>query len=292
MSMGALVLSAMSALAKFAASSLPSSEVVFFRSLIASVMLVAWHLNLVRTGRNTGPLPGHKVNRLWLVLRGVFGATALLLFFYGLSGLATADAMLLNICSPVWILLLGLPVLNERISPVALAMVPVTLLGAGLIIKPDFAMVNWAGLAAFASSILAALAHLCVRKVTRGEQAHVVILYFAFTATAVSFPLMFDSYVHPGPWTWIALFGVGTLSVIYQFLLTTAYRYGAAGTIAMAGYLGPVFAGVWDAIFWKHLPDWLTLVGASLIIGSLLQLNRQRSHGSEIKSREETPRNA
>ncbi len=276
MSLGALVLSAMSALAKFAASSLPSTQVVFYRSLFASIILVAWHLELNLRGRSEGPLLGHRTNRLWLVLRGVFGATALLLFFYGLSGLATADAMLLNICSPIWILLLGSVLLHERILPNALAMVPVTLLGAALIIRPDFAVVNWAGLAAFASSILAALAHLCIRKVTRTEQAHVVVLYFAVTASVLSFPLMLDSYVSPDLWTWSALLGVGILSVLFQILITTAYRYGAAGKIAMAGYLGPVFAGVWDAIFWGHLPDWVTVVGAGLVVGSLLQLNRHR----------------
>ncbi len=273
MALAALALSAMTALAKFATASLPSAEVVFFRSLIAALLLLGIH---AASGRKAGPLTGHRANRPWLVLRGLLGGSALLLFFYGLSGLATADAMLLNKVSPVWILLLGAPLLGERIRPIQLLVAPVALVGAALVIRPDLGFVNWFGLAALGSSLLAAGAHLCVRKVTRSEQGHVVVLYFAVTATVFSAPLMLPAFTWPGPWTWLALVGVGALSVVFQLLLTAAYRYDTAGRVAMAGYLGPVFAGVWDAVFWHHLPDWVTLAGAALILGSLVVLASNR----------------
>lgn len=274
MATAALALSAMTALAKFATQSLPSSEVVFFRSLIAAGLLLGVHL---ARGRAAGPLLGHRPNRPWLILRGLLGGSALLLFFYGLSGLATADAMLLNKVSPVWILLLGAPLLGERIRPVELLVAPLALAGAALVIRPDLEFTTWYGLAALGSSLLAAGAHLCVRKVTRNEQGHVVVLYFAVAATAFSAPLMLPAFAWPDAWTWLALLGVGVLSVIFQLLLTAAYRYDNAGRVAMAGYLGPVFAGVWDAVFWHHLPDWVTLLGAGLILGSLIALATRRS---------------
>lgn len=271
MASSALLLSMLSALAKFAASSLPSSEVVFFRSLGAVVLLLTIHFG--KRGR-AGPLLGH--HRKLLALRGLCGAFALMMFFFALSRLAVADAVLLNQCSPLFVLFLAVPFLGEGIRRAQLMVVPITLAGVVLVLQPNFEVLNWAGLAALGSGALAGCAYICVRKITREEQAHVVVLYFATLAVVVSFPFMLSAgFVMPDVRTWLALGAIAILSVASQMLLTAAYRYDRAGRVAMAGYLGPVFAAVWDAWFWGRIPGWVTILGAALIIGSLIELNRQ-----------------
>ncbi|MBN2496621.1 MAG: DMT family transporter [Deltaproteobacteria bacterium] len=272
MAAAALLFSAMSALAKFCAASLPSAEVVFFRSLIATLLLLGLHR---ARGRARGPLLGQRANRPYLLLRGLLGAAALLLYFYALGEIAVADAMLLNQCSPLFVLLLAAALLAERIRLVELLLVPVTLLGVGLVIRPDWQLLNLPGLAAFGSAALAGGAYVCVRKVTRGEQAEVVVLYFAVLSTLASLPLMLPGFRPPDAATWLALGGVALFAVAAQLLLTAAYRYDLAGRVAAAGYLGPVFAGLWDYLFWDRLPSWTTWLGALLIIGSLVALERR-----------------
>lgn len=265
----ALLFSIMSALAKYATATLPSSEVVFYRGLFATIGLLVIHF--VRSERD--PLLGHQRNML--ALRGLFGSTALLLYFYSLSGLPVADALLLNQCSPLFVLFLAVPFLGESIRPVQYALAVVTLAGVALVIRPSLEFFNWYGLAAFGSAALAGTAYICVRKVTRREQAHVVVLYFSVMSAIAAIPIMLPGYVWPNTSCWLALAGIGLISIVAQLLLTSAYRYDLAGRVAMAGYLGPVFAALWDALFWDRLPGWMTMLGAALIIGSLILLSRR-----------------
>jgi len=273
MALAALCFSLMSALAKVAAASLPSSEVVFFRSLLTTVALLGWH-----HARGGGPLLG--THRGLLLLRGGLGAAALLLYFYALTGLAVADAMLLNQCSPLFVLFLAVPFLGEAIRRGQLLVVPVTVAGVLLVIRPDFQVVNWAGLAGIASAALAGGAYVVVRRLSQVEPAHRIILYFAAISTVAAVPLMGSGFRWPDGPTWAALVGVAAFAVAAQFLLTAAYRVDRAGRVAMAGYLGPVFAGLWDLWLWDRVPPWTTALGALLIVGSLIELGRQRRSGA------------
>lgn len=273
MSLAALLFSVMTALAKYAGQFMPSSQVVFFRSLFTAAVLLAWHTACCR-GKS---LLGRQ--RRWLLLRGIFGALALLLFFYSLTGLAAADALLINQTSPVFVLLLAAPLLGEPIRRGQLLLVPVLLLGVALVLRPTFRVAGWHGLAALGSALLAACAYLCIRKITRRELAHVVVLYFAAAALVASTPLMAPGFVWPTPRLWLVLAGVGLVSVAAQLLMTVAYRHDRAGRVAMAGTLGPVFAGLWDALFWQRLPGVSTICGAVLVIGSLFVLEHMRRRG-------------
>lgn len=269
MAFAALLFAGMSALAKLAAQQVPSSEVVFFRSLLASLILLAIH----GSRRQAGPWLGKR--RGLLLLRGTFGAAGLLLYFYALDGLAVADAMLLNQCSPLFVLFLAVPFLGEKLRWVQILVVPFTAAGVLLVLRPDLDLVNPYGLAGFASAALAGSAYVCVRKLTRTEPSETIILYFAVLSTAISAPLMFADFRWPDGATWLFLAGVGLLSVGAQLLLTAAYRREKAGRVAMVGTIGPVFAGLLDLAIWNRLPDWPVLLGAFLILGSLLALHRQ-----------------
>ncbi|RME21509.1 MAG: DMT family transporter [Deltaproteobacteria bacterium] len=262
----AFLFSVMSALAKHAASGMSSAQVVFFRSLTAAAVLAAFHLLRYRGESILG------TNRPLLLLRGVFGALALMLFFYSLTGLAVADALLINQTAPVFVLPLARIFLGEPVRKAQVALVPVTMLGVVLVLEPTFHVASLHGIAAFLSAILSAGAYVCIRKITRQEHAHVVILYFAIAAVLVSAPQTVMHFTPPSALLWLVLVAIGVFSVIAQAAMTVAYRFDRAGRVAMAGTMGPVFAGVMDAVFWNRFPGVQTLVGAAIVIGSLLAL--------------------
>lgn len=266
--LAALLFSGMSALAKVAGSSLPTSEVVFARSFVTALVLIAIHA----LARDPGPLLGH--NRRVLLMRGLFGTAALVLYFWALPSMAVADATLLNQCAPVFVLLLAPLVLGERTDRAQLALAPVALFGAVLVLKPSLEVVNLPGLAALTSAFMGAGAYLSIRKMVHTERAHVVVLYFAVLSMLVTAPFA-PTFLVPDIPLALSLIGVGLLSVGAQLTMTLAYRYDNASRVAMAGTVGPVFAGVWDALFWGRLPDLGSLIGALLIIGALVEMNRR-----------------
>jgi drug/metabolite transporter (DMT)-like permease len=270
MGLSALLFSGMSALAKLASAALPPSEVVLFRGLMATALLLGWHF--ARGGRPAG-LVGH--HRGLLLLRGVSGALALLLYFFALSGMPVADASLLNNCAPLFVILLAAPFLGERLPRRQLVAVPVILAGVALVIRPSLEFLNWYGLAAFASAALAAVAYLCVRRITRQENPLVVVLWFNAVVVLLAAPLAAPGFVGPSGREWLILAGVALLSVLAQVLLTLAYRHDQAGRVSLVGYLGPVFGALWDLALWGVLPRAWTLLGAGLILVALVWLHEQ-----------------
>jgi len=277
MGLAALLFSGMAALAKLAAQRVPSAEVVLFRSLLGALLLVGWHL--ARGGRPAALLGTH---RGLLALRGALGGLAVLLFFYGLAGLSVADGLLLNNCSPLFVLALSGPLLGERIARRQLLPVPLCVVGVLLVLRPSLEVVNWPGVAALGSAALAAGAYVCVRKLARAEQALVVVLYYTLASGLLAAPVAALDFAWPDGPTWLALAGVAGLGIGAQLLLTVAYRHDTAGRVAMVGYAGPVFGAGWDLVLWGAAPTPWSAAGAALVISGLLWLHAQ---GRAVESR-------
>lgn len=271
MALATVTYSLIGALAKYAASAVPSSQVVFFRSLVTTVVLLGWLVG--RRKMSWKRLLGR--NRPVLVLRGVLGAIALNLYFYALSGLPVADALALLQVFPVFVLPLAAVFLGEPVQRSQVLLAPLALAGVVLVLRPGFQMVNLFGLAALGAALLSAGAHVSIRKLA-SEEAITVVLYFAVFATAGSVPLMLPACCWPDARVWAALAGLGLLSVLAQLLMTVAYRHDRAGRVALVANLGVIFAGVWDFVFWGRTPHWSTVAGAALIIGACIEMQRRR----------------
>ncbi|MBN2800558.1 MAG: DMT family transporter [Deltaproteobacteria bacterium] len=273
MATASALFSVMATLAKLASVEVPSAEVVFFRGLVTAAVLVGWY------GR-ARPLALLGTRRGLLVARGVLGGVGLLLFFRALSDLPVADTLLLMQTSPLWVLLLGVPLLRERVTTGQLILVPVILGGVALVLRPSLDFINLPGLTALAGSMFAGGAYLAVRAL-KEEPKHVVVLYFAGASSLASLPVALHAgWIWPSPPTWLLLVGVGAVSVAAQLLLTAAYRHDTAGRVAMAGYLGPLFAGGLDWMLWSHAPTATTVVGAAVILSSLTALQLMAMRGA------------
>jgi len=267
MALAILIFSFMAALARFASQTVPPAEVVFFRSAINLVLILFIHY----CRKRRGPLLGK--NRKLLVLRGVLGAVALNFWFFALSKMPVADVMLVFLAAPIFVLPIAYLWLKEKATRRQLLAIPVLLAGVLLVIKPGFGVINIGGLAALLCAMFSAGSHVTIRRLA-GEDAHTVVLYFAAFATLSSAPLMLPGFVRPEGLVLWAILAVGLLSVAAQLLMTQAYHYDSAGRVVMATYLGVVFGGVWDFLFFAHLPGWMTVAGAVLIVGALLGLRR------------------
>ena len=267
MALAVLIFSFMAALAKFAAKSVPPSEVVFFRSAINFLLVLCIHY----CRKQRGPFLGK--NKKLLVLRGVLGAVALNFWFFALSKIPVADVMLLFLAAPLFVLPIAYLWLKERVTRRQLLAIPFLVAGVLLVIKPGFGVIKIGGLAALGCAMFSAGSHVTIRRLA-DEDAHTVVLYFAAFATVSAVPLMMPGFVWPTGLVLWALLAIGVLSVAAQMLMTTAYHYDSAGRVVMITYLGVVFGGVWDFAFFAHLPGWMTVAGAILIVGALLGLRR------------------
>jgi drug/metabolite transporter (DMT)-like permease len=245
--------------------------VVFYRNAFGLLTLLPWIVPLGSSGLRTTHFKEHLV-------RGLAGLAAMYCFFFALARMRLAEAVLLNYSLPLF-----MPFVEEAWLGVATPrrIWRALLVGfAGLltILRPGIGLFNPYALFAVASAILAAVAQVGIRRLTRTEPAARIVFYFAALSTLVSaLPLIVARRV-PEPWLWGILLAMGAQATLAQLCLTRAYSHAPAAQVGPFIYSAVVFAGVIDGWFWGQWPDTLFVAGAVLVCtAGILTLRRDRA---------------
>ena len=265
---------AMGAGVKLASEFYTTSELLFYRGLIGTVILLA----IVRQQGGTFRTPFPKAH-LW---RSAVGVTSLWLWFFAISKLPLATAMTLNYMAPIWIaawmFLLGWWTKTKHAEwPLVLA-VGASFFGVTLVLQPAIASNQWlGGLAGVCSSVISAMAYMQVRKLGQmGEPEYRVVFYFSLTTALAGmmgviggdgaesgFP--FHGHTLYGS---LLLLGIGGAALMAQMAMTRAYRVGKVLVVANLQYTGIVFSSLWGLLLWGDRFDWHVWLGIGVILAS------------------------
>jgi drug/metabolite transporter (DMT)-like permease len=234
--------------AKLAAGRLPGSEVAFVRFAFMLVPIAA----VPRLARRA--LTFQRVDLL--VYRGVFGGTAVLLYFLALSHIPVGIATLLNYTSPVFsvafaALFLGEPVDRRLVIPLVAALSGMALAAGGGGGAGAFLHAGPWELAGVASAVLSGAALAAIRAARRTEGSWAIYGSFSLFGLLSTAPFALPGFVAPTPREWGLLAAVGGFSLAAQLLMTWAYRWVTnlqAGvisqlTVVLSLTLGAVFLG-------------------------------------------------
>jgi drug/metabolite transporter (DMT)-like permease len=272
----ALLFASMAATVGLAARELPNAPIVFFRHFIMLAFLLPW---LAREGRHaldTGDFPGHLV-------RGLAGVSAVACYFYAIARLRLADAVLLNQSMPLFIPVVERFWLGERVPPRLWGVLALGFAGLLLILRPGTGVFEPAALVGLASAVLASVAQVGIRRLTRTEPVTRIVFYFGLVASVVALPPAVLSWRSPSPLTWALLLLMGVFATIGQLTLTRAYLHAPAARVGPFLYVGPVFAGLLDWLIWGRLPDVLFVAGAAIVVAAAtLALRLKAGSGLEL----------
>lgn len=274
MAAGALSFSIMSLLVKVGGQRLPPQEMVMIRAVITFV-LSAWAVRHARV--SPWGTPG---KRGLLVLRGIVGFLALSAFFHSLVNLPLADATVIQYTNPVWAGLLAVPFLGERLRRREVLSVVVSMIGVLVMVRPSFLFGGGTALdpvtvgIGLGGAMCTATAYITVRRLGATEHPSVIVFYFSLISVFAALPTALVGAVWPTPVEWLVLLGIGVTTQLGQMAVTNGLRLERAGRATATAYLQIVFAGTWGVLFFAEMPDWGTLAGAALIVGSTLALAR------------------
>lgn len=275
MALSALFFSVMGALVKLAGETLPSQEIVFFRSLL---VLIFAYVTLRRLD-----ISAWGENKKWLVIRGTTGFIALSCFYYSVTHLPLADATVIMYTNPVFTGILAAVFLGESLTKIEVGGVGLSIVGVVLIAQPSFLFAGDSRLElatvgiALAGAIFAAISYVIVRQLRETEHPMVVVFYFPLIATPASIPLAIPDAVLPN-WTELGLLlAIGIVTHIAQVTMTRGLHLEKAGRATAVSYLQIVFAFILGMLFFDEFPNGLSVAGAVLIVGSTLAIARYGS---------------
>ena len=283
----------------------PLHEIVFARSAIGilfSLILVqmegGWRI--LKTDQ-----PGLHL------LRGVLVVIANMSFFVALAALPLADATALFFAAPLFITLLSIPILGERVGPIRLAAVAIGFVGVIIMQRPWEGTENLTAsrlvlLLPVVAALTYALNQLMTRKLGIKAKASALAVYiqavfivvslgffviagdgrFAEGVSNQSLTFLLRAWVWPEGRDWLVMVGLGCNGAIIGYCLSQAYRLADAATIAPFEYIGLPLSVFWGLVIFGDLPVWEVWVGIALILSSgLFVFLRERQKARHLLKR-------
>lgn len=251
---------------RFASQTLPVSEVVLFRSLVGLILILP--IMILKKARFLGQRPQI------LATRGIAGFLALSLYFWAITKIPLATAVMLNYTSPLFVAILAPFILKEKTNWKIFAVILLGLIGIIFVVDPHSG-INiqgaWIGLI---SGVFAALAYLSIGSLRRDHSSLTIVFYFIWISTALAIPVAWTSFRIPNLLEALYLTGTGTFATLAQILMTEAYQKGS--TAATSAYSSSIvlFSMILGGLIWKEIPTILSIVGGGLIVLSVILISR------------------
>lgn len=241
-----------------------------WRYMLGSVIMLAMFAASRRQ------LPGLPAIRFH-ALRSVAQVISAFTFFYALTQIALAEAVVMGFTAALMIAPIARVILGEKMSPVTIGASLVGFAGAALAATahteggpPDGNRLYGTG-AILVSAVLYALNIVLLRLRTKEEDSLTLVTFMnVFPALfLLPFMLLFSKWT-PQAESWGAMIGVAFLGIGIWWLMTLAYAKAKAQTLAPFEYTGLIWSALLGYAFFQEVPGWRVYAGAAIIIATCL----------------------
>ncbi len=241
---------------------LPTHELILFRSTISLILCLVY---LIPKGIN--PLGN---NRKFLLLRGIFGVTALSMFFITIQKIPLASAVTIQYLSPIFTSIIAIFLLGERMRKVQWLFFLIAFIGVGLMKGFDERVsMFYVGLGLLAA-FFAGAAYNCIRMVKDTDHPLVVVLYFPLVAVPIMSVLSFFEWVSPAGWDWVLIILLGAFTQVGQVYMTKALQAEKANLVTSLKYLGSIYALIYGYFIFDETYGMLSMIGILLVLAGVI----------------------
>ncbi len=278
----ALISALNGAVAKVLGDGMSALEIVFFRNLIGVAIVLA-------ALRHTPPrLPGGSPGLL--VMRGLFGFTAMILFFYTITVIPLGEAITLNKTSPLFVAVLAFFLMKERLGPRGIAALLIGFIGVALVSNPQNLLLGYEHFLGLLGGFFAACAYATIKRIRDVYDTRVIVLSFMGTGTVVPLALflaapfvdappsigfLFPAFLVPDtPKLWLLIGFMALISTLSQWLLTKAYSISKAGVVGAVSYTNIPFAVGFGTMLGDPFPTAAVWIGIGMIVAAGLLVKK------------------
>lgn len=271
--MSALCATLMLACVKGLNGSIPTGEVIFFRSFVALFPLLLWlkiQGNVIQSIK-TKNIFGH-------LIRGFSGTGGMYFNYLALVYISLADATAISYAAPLFTVLMAAMLLKENVHfsrwmgvVVGFSGI-VIMLSANLTLGSAFRSTGFSLDGAALGAVFALLAAACsatsnvqIRFLNGIESPGAIVFYFSLMTTLIGLSTALFGWVRPSGWQWVFLIGCGFFGGVAQILVTLSLRYADASLLAPFDYTTLVWSMVIGYLFLDSLPGQATLAGATIV---------------------------
>lgn len=257
-----LVMILQHSLVKALAAEMSILEIVFFRTATAVLFFLPW---MLRSG-----LAIFGTERIGLhILRATFQTFSAFGFFLGLAIVPLATVTALHFTTPIFVVLIGIFILGERVSVRRWSAILAGFVGTMLILRPGFSTVGYGELLVLGSAVAWACAIIVIKVLSRTDTSVTITAYmYVLMTPATLIAASFD-------WTWPTLeqygwlVAIGLTGALGHVLMAEALKRGDTHVVTPFDFFRLIWATLIGILLFGESVDNLVWIGGTIVIASV-----------------------
>lgn len=220
---------------------IPTMEQIFMRNsfvLIVSAIIIL---------RKKGSLFGPAKYQPYLFGRSFFGFLGLITLFYASSHAAQGDVTILNKTSPIWVTILAVIFMKEKLPKIQIPALALSMV------------------VAFLSAVTSGVAYTFLSFFKGKVDGLTVMMHFSTFSAIASIPFMLKDFVVPSFKQAVLLLLIGVFGSLGQAFITYAYRFAPASEISIYNYSGIIFSMILGFFILGEPVKFTSVIGGALV---------------------------
>ena len=259
---------------------LPTMEIVFFRCALGVIFCYV--------GLRKANADWRGSNRTLLLMRGLFGTTALYLFFVTVQNIPLASAMTIQYLSPIFTAIIAIFLLKETVKIAQWFFYALAFAGVLFIGQFDLRVSLFFLALGIVSAFCSGVAYNLVRTLRMREHPLTVVLHFQLVGFIAGFIFTIFNWQTPRGWDWLYLFLIGVFSQLGQIFLTNALQKERAASVAIVNYTGLIYGLLIGWFVFGEAQTLESLAGMILVVGGVVLSVIYSKRRRDIESIEST----
>jgi drug/metabolite transporter (DMT)-like permease len=258
---GAVLLTGSDAASKYLTQSYPVGQVICLRQA-ATLLAIVPYIMFV-----TGWAAARPVNIRGQLGRGLLFVAGSGFMVLALSLLPLTTVIAIVFTSPIFVALLSVPMLGERVGRRRWVTVVVGFVGVLLIVRPGAAGFEWVLLLPVLTALANGTRDIVTRKLSRTDTSISILLWstlIVMIAGLATAPFGWNAVDANGA-LWFLLAGLCNAGA--HFLVIEALRLGEASLVAPFRYTAFLWAILFGFVMWGEIPGLWVALGVVLIVG-------------------------
>jgi drug/metabolite transporter (DMT)-like permease len=199
-------------------------------------------------------------------LRSFTGVTSAMLVTVSFTTIPFAETYSLLFMMPLFITVMSVFILNERVDLIRWSMLALGFAGVMLVVRPGFRELEFGHLTALLCAVFGASTTTILRVIAPSEKRVSLIVLPALYIIVINAVLMAPTFVMPTPAQFGLLAASGSMVGMGHILLIAATRNAPASQVAPIQYVQIVWAIGLGAFFYFEYPDLIAYIGLAVVV--------------------------
>ncbi|MBU2994691.1 DMT family transporter [Octadecabacter sp. 1_MG-2023] len=212
------------------------------------------------------------------------GAIGVTLMFSAVAFIPLADATAISFLNPVFGMIFAIPFLGEKVGPWRWLAAGLAFVGAVILLRPSPETFQITALLALGAAVMLGLELILIKKLANREPPMQILLINNLIGCILISIATVAAWAQPTLAQWGALAALGLMMAAAQTCFVNAMARADASFVTPFSYLTLIFAALYDWAIFSAVPDWISVLGAAIIVsGAALLAWREAVNRSRLR---------